>query len=51
MRKLSDMSYLQIAKVFSKDHATIMHSFKTIENEIQHNTQLEIEINELINEP
>lgn len=50
MRKLSDMSYKQIGKVFSKDHTTIMHSYETIENEIQHNTQLEIEINELINE-
>ena len=50
MRKLSDMSYKQIARVFSKDHTTIMHSFDTIENEIQHNTPLEIEINELINE-
>ena len=50
MRKLSEMSYKQIGKVFSKDHTTIMHSFETIENEIQHNAQLEIEINELINE-
>ncbi len=50
MRKLSDMSYKQIGRVFSKDHTTIMHSYETIENEIQHNTQLEIEINELISE-
>ena len=50
MRKLSDMSYKQIGKVFSKDHTTIMHSYDTIESEIQHNAQLEIEINELINE-
>lgn len=50
MRKLSDMSYKQIGRVFSKDHTTIMHSYETIESEIQHNTQLEIEINELISE-
>ena len=50
MRKLSDMAYMKIAKVFSKDHSSIMHSYKTIENEIQHNTQLEIEINEIISD-
>ena len=50
LRKLSDMSYKQIGRLFSKDHSTIMHSFTTIEEEIQHNTQLEIEINELIAE-
>ena len=51
LRKLSDMSYKQIGKLFGgKDHTTIMHSFTTIEGEIQHNTQLEIEINELIAE-
>ena len=50
LRKLSDMSYKQIGKLFAKDHSTIMHSFGTIETEIQSNTQLEIEINELINE-
>ena len=50
MRKLSDMAYKQIGSVFKKDHSTIMHSYETIENEIQHNTLLEIEINELINE-
>lgn len=50
MRKLSEMSYKQIGRVLSKDHTTIIHSYETIETEIQHNTQLEIEINELINE-
>ena len=51
LRKLSDMSYKQIGRLFGgKDHSTIMHSFTTIEEEIQHNTQLEIEINELISE-
>ncbi|MBQ9117222.1 MAG: chromosomal replication initiator protein DnaA, partial [Clostridia bacterium] len=50
LRKLSDMPYKQIGRLFAKDHSTIMHSFTTIEDEIQHNTQLEIEINELITE-
>ena len=50
LRKLSDMPYKQIGRLFSKDHSTIMHSFNTIEDEIQHNTQLEIEIKELIDE-
>ena len=50
LRKLSDMPYKQIGRLFSKDHSTIMHSFSTIEDEIQHNTQLEIEIKELIDE-
>ena len=50
LRKLSELSYKQIGRLFGKDHSTIMHSFSTIEEEIQHNTQLEIEINELITE-
>lgn len=50
MRKILELSYPAIAKVLSKDHSTMMASYKRIETEIKNNSAFEIEINELIKE-
>ena len=50
MRKVLELSYPTIGKVFSKDHTTMMSSYKRIEKEIKNNSAFEIEINELIKE-
>ena len=50
IRKTLELSYPSIGKIFSKDHATIMASYKRIEKEIKNNSAFEIEINELIKE-
>ncbi len=50
MKKVLELSYPAIGKIFSKDHTTIMSSYKRIEKEIKNNSSFEIEINELIKE-
>ncbi len=50
MKKVLELSYPAIGKVFSKDHTTMMASYKRIEKEIKNNSAFEIEINELIKE-
>ena len=50
MKKVLELSYPAIGKVFSKDHTTMMSSYKRIEKEIKNNSAFEIEINELIKE-
>ncbi len=50
LRKVCDMTYPKIAKLFDRDHATIMSSYKVIEKEIKNNSAFELEINELIKE-
>jgi len=49
-RKLTELSLPAIAKIFDRDHTTIMASLKNIEDELKVNSLLEIEINELIKE-
>ncbi|MCL2518500.1 MAG: chromosomal replication initiator protein DnaA, partial [Oscillospiraceae bacterium] len=49
-RKLTDLSLPAIAKIFDRDHTTVMASLKNIEDELKVNSLLEIEINELIKE-
>lgn len=50
MRKVLDLSYPSIGKIFKRDHTTIMNSYSWIENEIKENASFEIEINDLIKE-
>ena len=50
MKKLLDASYLSMGRLLKRDHATIMHSYDRIEQEIKNNSTFEIEINELIKE-
>ena len=50
IRKVLELSYPAIGKLLSKDHATIMSSYKRIDKEIKNNSAFEIEINELIKE-
>ncbi len=50
MRKVLDLSYPSIGKIFKRDHATIMNSYTWIEKEIKNNAAFEIEVSELIKE-
>lgn len=50
MRKVLDLSYPAIGKIFKRDHTTVMNSYGWIENEIKENASFEIEINDLIKE-
>ena len=50
IRKITDMSFPNIGKIFSRDHSTIMSSIETVEKKIQHDTVFNVEINELIKE-
>ena len=50
IKKVLDLSYPAIGKLLSRDHATIMSSYKRIDKEIKNNSSFEIEINELIKE-
>ncbi len=50
VRKMTDMSLPAIAKVFGRDHTTIMSSIDTIDAEMKASSVLELEIGELIKE-
>jgi len=50
IRKMTDLSLPAIAKIFDRDHTTVMSSLKNIEDEIKVNSLMEIEINDLIKE-
>ena len=50
IKKLTDIPNTNIAKVFERDHSTIISSITKIEDEIAENPGLELEINELIKE-
>ncbi len=50
MRRLTDLSLTDIARIFDRDHTTIMASIDNIDNEIKSNSLLEIEISDLIKE-
>ena len=50
IKKVLDLSYPGIGKLLSRDHTTIISSYKIIDKEIKNNSAFEIEINELIKE-
>ena len=50
IKKLTDIPLTNIAKVFERDHSTIISSISKIEDDIAENPGLELEINELIKE-
>lgn len=50
LRKKTDMSLQDIGTELKRDHSTILHSYNTIEREIDTNPPFAAEINELLNE-
>ena len=50
IRKITDMSYPNIGKIFGRDHSTVMSSIETVEKKLVHDTVFSVEINELIKE-
>ena len=50
IKKCTDLSYPSIGKMFGRDHSTIISSHDAIKNDLDKNTLLGIEINEIIKE-
>lgn len=50
IRKLTDMTLVQIAQTFDRDHSTVMSAIKAVQDDISANPLFEIEINDLIKE-
>jgi chromosomal replication initiator protein len=50
IRKLTEMSLPNIAKIFGRDHTTIMASLDKVESDLKANISLEFEINDIIKE-
>ena len=50
IRKITDMSFPNIGKIFGRDHSTVMSSIETIERKLLVDTVFNVEINELIKE-
>ena len=50
IRRVTDMSFPNIGKIFSRDHSTIMSSIDTVERKLHSDTVFSVEINELIKE-
>ena len=50
IKKSTDLSYPSIGKMFGRDHSTIISSYDAIKNDLEKNTLLGIEINEIIKE-
>ena len=50
IRKITDMSFPAIGKIFDRDHSTIISANQMIVDEFEKNPLLEIEINDLIKE-
>jgi chromosomal replication initiator protein len=50
IRKLTDLSFPAIGKLFGRDHTTIMASLDTVEREMAKDSLLEIEMSDLIRE-
>ncbi|MBQ8510137.1 MAG: chromosomal replication initiator protein DnaA [Clostridia bacterium] len=50
VRKLTDISLPQIGKLFKRDHTTVLNSLKTVERELGSNSEIDIEVNELMKE-
>ena len=49
-RKLTQSSLKSIGKIFTKDHSTVVHGFKTIEKLMKKNEKLKIDVNRLTSE-
>lgn len=49
-KKLTDMSYPAIGKLFNRDYATMISSFKLIEEKMKNSALFEIEVNQLMSE-
>ncbi len=50
IRKITDMSFPNIGKIFGRDHSTVMSSIETVERKLLGDTVFNVEINELIKE-
>ena len=50
IRKITEMSFPNIGKIFGRDHSTIMSSIETVEKKLLHDAIFNVEINELIKE-
>ncbi len=50
IKKSTDLSYPSIGKMFGRDHSTIISSYDAIKTDLDKNTLLGIEINEIIKE-
>ena len=50
IKKSTDLSYPSIGKMFGRDHSTIISSYDAIKGDLDKNTLLGIEINEIIKE-
>ena len=50
IRKLTDLTLVQIAQTFDRDHSTVLSSIRAVDFERQSNQLFEIEINNLIKE-
>lgn len=49
IRKVTNMTYEDIGKEFDKDHTSVMYNINTIEEEIERNSKLERQVNDIIN--
>ncbi|MDE5985108.1 MAG: chromosomal replication initiator protein DnaA [Eubacterium sp.] len=49
IRKVTDMSYEEIGKEFKKHHSTVIYNIDQIEQEMQKNSKLARQINDIIN--
>lgn len=49
VRKVTGMSYENIGEEFKKHHATVMYNIKQIEEEMQSNSKLSRQVNDIIN--
>ena len=50
IREVTEMSFPNIAKIFNRDHATIINSVETIERKLITDSMLDFEIKEIIKE-
>ena len=50
IRRITDMSFPNIGKIFGRDHSTVMSSIDTVERKLHSDTVFNVEINELIKE-
>jgi chromosomal replication initiator protein len=47
IRKNTELPLKEIGKLFNRDHATVMHSIQSIENQLSYNKKIGLEINRL----
>ena len=48
MRKITDLSLPSIGKIFNRNHSTILSACDSLENEIKHNLNLEMQVKEIL---